>query len=473
MAKQERTSFICTACQHEEPKWLGRCPACGAWNTFEETKRASTQAVQHEKRTGSLPLSGITTIDKPRFSSGIEEVDRVLGGGIVPGMSVLIGGEPGIGKSTLLMSLAGKAETTGTVLYVSGEESPQQIKMRADRLGIQRSKIELLCTNDLNHVLTTLEKLHPVILIVDSIQTLISHDAGSIPGTANQIKYCALEFAEWGRNHDTASFLVAHVTKDGMIAGPKAAEHIVDVVLMFEQNDSDARFLRSSKNRFGSVDEVGLFLMGENGLEEIADSSGYFLGGKRAKNPVGVAVAATWEGSRCLLVEIQALTVPGKSGFSRVYSERIDVSRVSRIAAILEKHTGIAFSDQDIYINVAGGIRLSEPGIDLALSLALYSARVNLDIPATIAYAGELSLAGEVRSVRRMKQRSKTAQAMGFPRLLGPADVSLSQTRQDQPAAPGNSSASKAQPTAQQAATEDENWVMVPDIKACIQATFE
>ncbi|HON89538.1 MAG TPA: ATPase domain-containing protein, partial [Spirochaetales bacterium] len=296
MAKQDRTTYICSSCHHEEPKWLGRCPACGAWNTFQEASASRLPSAQHIKQISSIPLTGITTVDKPRFSSGIEEVDRVLGGGIVPGMSVLIGGEPGIGKSTLLMSVASKSETKGTVLYVSGEESPQQIKMRADRLGVHRDKIELLCTNDLTHVLTALEKLHPVILIVDSIQTLIAPEAGTIPGTANQIKYCALELAEWGRNHDTASFLVAHVTKDGMIAGPKAAEHIVDVVLMFEQNDTDARFLRSSKNRFGSVDEVGLFLMGETGLEEISDSSGFFLGGKRDKNPIGVAVAATWEG---------------------------------------------------------------------------------------------------------------------------------------------------------------------------------
>lgn len=449
MAKQDKTTYICSSCHHEEPKWLGRCPACGAWNTFEEAKASYAQPSQHLKQIGSIPLTGITTIDKPRFSSGIDEVDRVLGGGIVPGMSVLIGGEPGIGKSTLLMSLASKAETKGTVLYVSGEESPQQIKMRADRLGVHRDKIELLCTNDLTHVVTALEKLHPVILIVDSIQTLIAHEAGTIPGTANQIKYCALELAEWGRNHDTASFLVAHVTKDGMIAGPKAAEHIVDVVLMFEQNDTDARFLRSSKNRFGSVDEVGLFLMGETGLEEISDSSGFFLGGKRDKNPIGVAVAATWEGSRCLMVEIQALIVPGKSGFSRVYSDRIDASRVSRIAAILEKHTGIMFSDQDIYVNVAGGIRLTEPGIDLSLAMALYSARASVDIPVSMAFAGELSLAGEIRSVRRMKQRSKTALAMGFTKLLGPADISQTSTPAD-----------------------EENWTLIPDIKACLKETF-
>jgi len=449
MAKQDRTTYICSSCHHEEPKWLGRCPACGAWNTFQEASASRLPSAQHIKQISSIPLTGITTVDKPRFSSGIEEVDRVLGGGIVPGMSVLIGGEPGIGKGTLLMSVASKSETKGTVLYVSGEESPQQIKMRADRLGVHRDKIELLCTNDLTHVLTALEKLHPVILIVDSIQTLIAPEAGTIPGTANQIKYCALELAEWGRNHDTASFLVAHVTKDGMIAGPKAAEHIVDVVLMFEQNDTDARFLRSSKNRFGSVDEVGLFLMGETGLEEISDSSGFFLGGKRDKNPIGVAVAATWEGSRCLMVDIQALIVPGKSGFSRVYSERIDASRVSRIAAILEKHTGIVFSDQDIYVNVAGGIRLTEPGIDLSLAMALYSARANVDIPVSVAFAGELSLAGEIRAVRRMKQRSKTAQAMGFTRLLGPADIN--QTSQ-----PG----------------DEESWCMVPDVRTCIKQTF-
>lgn len=446
---REKSSYICSSCQHEEPKWLGRCPACGAWNTLEEIKTGQERKPGNKKQSVSIPLSSVAVYDKPRYSSGIDEVNRVLGGGIVPGMSVLIGGEPGIGKSTLLMSLAGKAETTGLVLYVSGEESSQQIKMRSDRLGVTKKNIELLCANSLDHVVAVLDKLHPVILIVDSIQTLVSHDAGEIPGTANQIKYCTMELAEWCRNHDTAAFFVAHVTKDGMIAGPKAAEHIVDVVLMFEQNDGDARFLRSSKNRFGSVDEVGLFLMGDRGLEEISDSSGYFLGGVRDKNPVGVAVAATWEGSRCLLVEIQALVVPGKSGFSRVFSEKVEVSRISRIAAILEKHTGLQFSDQDIYVNVAGGIRLSEPGIDAAIALALYSARVNLDIPPSLVFAGELSLAGEVRTVRRMRQRARASQTLGFKRVLGPQEMNA--------AGPG---------------TEDGVWDQIRTIQECIKKVF-
>jgi DNA repair protein RadA/Sms len=419
-AKAEKTVYECASCAHQEPKWLGRCPSCGEWNTLRESRAQS--AVNKAARAGkfSVPLSAVDPAEGTRLPSGMPEVDRVLGGGIMRGSSVLVGGEPGIGKSTLLLQIAAKAGVAGRVLYVSGEECAAQIRLRADRLGLKREGLELLCSGDLHEVLSTLDRVKPDLFVVDSMQTLVSADAGAVPGTANQVKYCSLELSDWAREHAASCFLVAHVTKDGMIAGPKAAEHIVDVVLMFEQTDSDVRFLRSTKNRFGSTDEVGLFTMTETGLSEVTDSSSVFLVRREGEPPVGAAVAASWEGTRCFLVEIQALTVPGKASMSRVYSDRIDAARVARVAAVLEKHAGLRFSDQDIYVNVAGGIRLIEPGIDLALALALYSARTGLSLPAHVALAGELSLAGEVRPIRRMRGRAKAARAMGFTDVIGP-----------------------------------------------------
>ncbi len=354
----------------------------------------------------------------------------MLGGGIMRGSSVLVGGEPGIGKSTLLLQIAALAGVQGRVLYISGEESAAQIRLRADRLGLKRSGLEVLCTGDLAEALAALDRLKPALFVVDSLQTLMSADAGAVPGTANQVKYCSLELSDWAREHGSSCFLVAHVTKDGLIAGPKAAEHTVDVVLMFEQSETDVRFLRSAKNRFGSTDEVGLFTMTEKGLEELADPASVFLVRREGRAPAGAAVAATWEGTRSLLVEIQALTVPGKASLSRVYSERIEPARVARVAAVLEKHVGLRLSDQDIYVNVSGGIRLAEPGVDLALAVAIYSARTGIALPAGAVLAGELSLAGEVRPVRRMAGRARAAKAMGLARVIGPAEGSVAERKE-------------------------------------------
>jgi len=370
----------------------------------------------------SVPLDAVDPAEGARSPSGSAEVDRVLGGGIMKGSSVLVGGEPGIGKSTLLLQIAARAGVQGRVLYISGEESAAQIRLRADRLGLKRAGLEVLCTGDLSEAVAALDRLKPALFVVDSLQTLASAEAGAVPGTANQVKYCSLELSDWAREHGGACFLVAHVTKDGLIAGPKAAEHTVDVVLMFEQSESDVRFLRSAKNRFGSTDEVGLFTMGDRGLEELSDPSAVFLVRRDGAIPAGAAIAATWEGTRSILVEIQALTVPGKASLSRVYSERIEPARVARVAAVLEKHAGLRLSDQDIYVNVSGGIRLAEPGVDLALAAALYSARTGLALPAGTALAGELSLAGEVRPVRRMAGRVRAAKAMGLGRVIGPSE---------------------------------------------------
>jgi len=303
--KQQRIGYECASCGHREAKWLGRCPECGEWNTLRESAAPVAGARAAHTQKFSVPLDAVDPAEGARSPSGSAEVDRVLGGGIMRGSSVLIGGEPGIGKSTLLLQIAALAGVQGRVLYVSGEESAAQIRLRADRLGLKRAGLEVLCSGDLAEAIAALDRVKPALFVVDSLQTLASAEAGAVPGTANQVKYCALELSDWAREHGSACFLVAHVTKDGLIAGPKAAEHTVDVVLMFEQSETDVRFLRSAKNRFGSTDEVGLFTMTERGLEELSDPSSVFMVRRDGGSPAGAAVAATWEGTRAILVEIR------------------------------------------------------------------------------------------------------------------------------------------------------------------------
>jgi DNA repair protein RadA/Sms len=353
----------------------------------------------------------------------MEEMNRVLGGGLMKGSSVLVGGEPGIGKSTLMMQIGAAAATTGRVLYVSGEESPGQIRSRADRLGLKASAMEILSSAELESVQKALERIKPVIVIIDSIQTLTSREVGAVPGTVNQIKYCCHDIISWSRERGTAVLLVAHVTKEGAIAGPKVIEHMVDSVLLFESANSEVRILRAAKNRHGSVDEIGLFFMNEKGLTQVKNPSSFFMVQREGPVPAGISVAPVYEGSRILLVELQALVVPAKGGFSRIFSDRVDAGRVSRIAAVLEKHAGLKFSDYDIYINVAGGIRLKEVGIELPLAMALYSARTDIPLPVHAALAGELSLAGEVRPIPHLKKRIKAALEMGFTTFVGPAGL--------------------------------------------------
>lgn len=429
MAKKKTggTTFRCSSCGYSQPKWLGRCPGCGEWNTFEEQFQeadftagfASTAAVRHIDEAHPIPLAQVEVHDTVRITTGISEFDRVLGGGAVKRSAVLIGGEPGIGKSTLLLQAA--AAVGQRVLYVSGEESAGQIRGRADRLGIPLKNIELLCTNSVENIEKVLNNVHPLVVIIDSVQTLFSPQAGSIPGTINQLKYCANELVQWVKERDAALFLTAHVTKEGVIAGPKVLEHLVDTVISFERNEDDVRFLRALKNRFGSVDELGLFRMDEKGLAAVQDPASLFIIQRQGELPAGSATVPVFEGSRVFMVEIQALTVPAKGTMTRVFSDKVDSARVSRVAAVLEKRVGLRFSDQDIYINVAGGIRLREPAIDLALALALYSARTDIPAHKNEAFIGELSLAGEIRPVRRLKPLIKTAQSLGFTQLYAPA----------------------------------------------------
>jgi DNA repair protein RadA/Sms len=436
MKKQKSLVYKCTSCGHEEPKWLGRCPECGEWNTLTETAVSTPNIKRSDASRGlpqTLPLSTVDPQEGSRIKSGIGEMDRVLGGGIMKCSAVLVGGEPGIGKSTLLLQLAAAVETKGRVLYVSGEESAGQLRLRADRLGLSKDKhnmerIEILCTGSLEEIETVLNSVKPVLVLVDSAQTLFSADGGSAPGGVNQMKFCSFELISWVKEHDAALFLTAHVTKEGLIAGPKTLEHMVDTVLYFEQNDkssalggtTDCRFLRAVKNRFGSVDEIGIFTMGEQGLSPVEDTGRLFLVRREGELPPGVTTAAVLEGSRTILVEIQALTIPAKGSMSRVFSDKIDQGRVSRVSAALEKHLGLRLSDQDLYVNAAGGIRISEVGVELALAFALYSARTGLALPAGLAIAGELSLTGEIRPVRRLAGRVKTSANLGFGSFLGP-----------------------------------------------------
>ena len=439
MKKQKTYIYKCSSCGKEEPKWLGRCPECGEWNTLAETvtRNETSHRANSGKKSGlnqTLPLSAVDPTEGSRLSSGISELDRVLGGGIMRRSSILVGGEPGIGKSTLLLQAAAAIETKGRVLYISGEESAGQLRLRADRIDISKDKmerIEILCSGNLEEIETVLNAVKPVVILVDSAQTLYSENTDSLPGGVNQMKFCSFELIAWAKEHDAAVFLTAHVTKEGIISGPKTLEHMVDTVLYFEQNDktsgtsgtADCRFLRAAKNRFGSIDEIGIFTMGEKGLSPVEDTGGMFLIRRDCDLPPGVATAAVLEGSRTILVEIQALTIPAKGAISRVFSDKIDIGRVSRISAALEKHLELRLSDQDLYINAAGGIRITEVGVELAIACALYSARTGLALPADLAIAGELSLTGEIRPIRRLPGRIKTAVNLGFSKFLGPSET--------------------------------------------------
>lgn len=454
MAKKPKTVFFCTSCGHEEGRWLGRCPGCGEWNTFKEMtiqdqsgtnnvtgiiRQAATnkqakdnkpsKSSHDSKHHQTIKLGEAKGLDQLRFLSGIGELDRVLGGGIMAGSSVLIGGEPGIGKSTLLLQAGAGYLHHHRVLYISGEEGAEHIKHRADRLGLKADEMQVLTSPELETIMQSLEEQQPEIVIVDSIQTLITQLLDSAPGTVNQMKLSVYGIAEWARNHGAGVFFIAHVTKEGEIAGPKTIEHMVDAVALFEHSGSEVRFLRCSKNRFGSVDEVGLFRMDAEGLEELSDPSQVFLVHRDQPMPPGVIAAPTFEGSRILMVEIQALTIPSQAGFGRVYSDRIDARRVSRVCAVLEKHGGIRLHDQDVYINVAGGMKITEVGVELPLSLAILSAVTGKSMNRKLAVAGELSLSGELRPVSHLKQRFQAARELGFTYQLGPTGNSASWTQ--------------------------------------------
>jgi len=431
--KEITTRYVCSQCGRAETKWLGRCPDCGSWNSFVEEvvkkkgKSGKTQLVSDANKIQPVSLKEIVVDSDFRYSSGISEFDRVLGGGIMRGGTVLLGGEPGIGKSTLMLQLLGSI-TDREVLYVSGEESPGQVKTRAQRIGIPLDSVTLYNDTRLEPLLELLRTTRFDVVVVDSLQTLVSSELPSAPGSVNQMRMCSMELVDAAKQEGSSLFFIGHITKEGQIAGPKAIEHIVDTVLYFELAGSGVRIIRAVKNRFGSVDEIGIFLMTEKGLVAVQDPAGFFISERKSGDlPAGIAFTAVLEGTRTFLVEIQALTVPAKGGYTRVYSERIDTARVTRVGAVLERHANLQLSDKDIYVNVAGGIKLSEVSIELPLAMALYSAATGRPLPSNLVSIGELSLAGEVRPVGFGDKRVKGAVDMGFTRILAPHSMPLEQ----------------------------------------------
>ncbi|MBN2442746.1 MAG: DNA repair protein RadA [Spirochaetales bacterium] len=419
---KEKIFFACTECGHKETRWLGRCPECGTWNSLEEIKSKKNQkdnSVSEDDKI-PIPLTAVDMEEETRFDSGIDELNRVLGGGIMKGSTVLVGGEPGIGKSTLMLQLAAKIKTKGRILYVTGEESLRQVKMRAERLQAGRATIEVFCETNLSAIIRAIDTIKPVLVIIDSIQMIYSSDIGSIPGTPTQVKLCTYELNDYVKSRSAGLFLIGHVTKEGIIAGPKVVEHLVDTVLYFDQAESDIRILRATKNRFGPTHELGLFQMTGTGLAQVKDPGSLFLEHRDGTIPPGVVIAPVFEGTRVLMVEIQSLVVPAKGGISRVFSDKIDSRRVSRLAAVLEKHLKIPFFDADIYVNVAGGLKVAEVGIDLAICISLYSAKTDLTLPPLTAVFGEVSLAGEIRPVSHIDRRCKAALDMGYEHIYGP-----------------------------------------------------
>lgn len=423
--KGNTVRYVCRECGHEETKWAGRCPECGSWNSFDEMEAQVSVKPQVADSSKTVIDSSVRKLSEipyektMRVSSGIEELDRVLGGGVMRPSAVLVGGEPGIGKSTIMIQLLANLSKEATVLYVSGEESPSQVKLRAERLGLATDRIHIYCDTRLEALLNVLETTKPGYVVVDSLQTLTTASVASSAGSPNQIKTCCMELSLTAKKNGSAIFFIGHVTKDGLIAGPKIVEHMVDTVLYFENAESGMRLLRASKSRFGSVDEIGLFEMNQDGLKGVKDPSQYFLSSREKDEfPAGISFTPIVEGSRTFVVEVQALVVPARSGYQRIYSDRIDNGRINRIAAILERHAGLNLSDQDIYVNVAGGMRLSESSVDLAVALALYSSKMDIPLSSSLSAFGELSLAGEVRPVPFVERRLKALGELGFTKCI-------------------------------------------------------
>ena len=417
-----RTIFVCNDCGNETPKWFGKCPACGAWNTLVEAtqqeKKAST--VSSRKHSEIMSITQIGTTDEVRFETGMGELDRVLGGGAVRGSLVLVGGEPGIGKSTLLLQICSYLCRSLKVLYISGEESPRQIKLRAERLGVHTDDLYIYAETELDDVIAAATRLMPDVLIVDSIQTIYKGELTSTPGSVAQVKECTLGLMEFAKAHEITVFVVGHVNKDGMIAGPKVLEHMVDCVLYFEGDRNLAyRILRAAKNRFGSTNEIGVFEMRDQGLAEIGNPSAALLAG-RPENVSGTCVACVMEGSRPVLAEIQALIANSGFGTPRRMSAGVDYNRAMLLLAVLEKRAGYRIASCDAYINVVGGLKLDEPAADLATVLAVASSCKDAPIQSDLVAFGEVGLAGELRAVSGAQQRLSEIRRMGFSRCVLP-----------------------------------------------------
>lgn len=429
-----KTSFAytCTNCNASHKKWAGRCETCSEWNSIKE--EAPLAAGPKGKTLGAskgrkVPLSDLNTVDAPlpRASIGISEFDRVLGGGLVPASAVLVGGDPGIGKSTLLLQAAAEFARTGKkVIYISGEEASSQIRMRAQRLGLTDANVKLATETNLRDILTTLEEEQPDLAIIDSIQTMWADHVDSAPGSVSQVRATAHELTTFAKRKGVAIVLVGHVTKDGQIAGPRVVEHMVDTVLYFEgERGHQFRILRAVKNRFGASDEIGVFEMTGAGLAQVTNPSELFLSERDVKT-AGSVVFAGIEGSRPLLVEVQALVAPSTLAAPRRNVVGWDSSRLSMVLAVLESRCGISFGGQDVYLNIAGGLRISEPAADLAVAAALISARQDIAIASDTVIFGEISLSGALRPISQAENRLKEAEKLGFSAAFAPSRMKLS-----------------------------------------------
>ena len=434
MAKGKKSVFFCQSCGHEESKWLGQCPACGEWNTFVEERidtgitkgtTAAARAVRESVRGAAVvSLTDVKADDEARSRTGIGELDRVLGGGIVPGSLVLVGGDPGIGKSTLLLQVCRQMAEMKKILYISGEESQTQIKLRANRMGKFSPNLLLLCETNLEIIRGVIEKEKPELVIIDSIQTMYSEEVASAPGSVSQVRESTNVFMQLAKGMCISIFIVGHVTKEGTVAGPRVLEHMVDTVLYFEgDRHASYRILRAVKNRFGSTNEIGVFEMRQDGLAEVENPSEYMLSGK-PENASGSVVACSMEGTRPILIEIQALVCRSNFGMPRRTAAGTDYNRVNLLMAVLEKRQGMALSNCDAYINIAGGIRMNEPAIDLGIVLAIASSFRNRPIDEKTIVLGEVGLSGEVRAVSMPEQRVAEAKKLGFETCILP-EVSL------------------------------------------------
>jgi DNA repair protein RadA/Sms len=425
--KAPRAVFACQECGYENPKWLGRCPDCSSWNSFIE-RAPSRGSVAAVAAAPPAELSGLPHEDEPRLASGLAEFDRVLGGGAVAGSLVLIGGDPGIGKSTLLLQVASLVAARRPVLYLSGEESARQIKLRAGRLGVAGDGLFVLTETDLDCALREAEALSPGLLIVDSIQTVHSSGAQQAPGSIAQLRQCTMELMRWAKGSNVPTFLVGHVTKDGEIAGPRMLEHIVDVVLYLEgERFSSYRLLRSVKNRYGSIDEVGVFEMTGEGMAGVDNPSEAFIA-ERAAGAVGSVIVPTLEGSRPLLVEVQALTSPTAMPTPRRTVNGLDFNRLLLVTAVLTRRAGLSLAGQDVIASVVGGLRVQEPAADLGLALAIVSSQRDKPPAGDLVALGEIGLSGELRSVSQLERRLAEAERLGFRRCLLP-EASLARAR--------------------------------------------
>ena len=425
MAKKNKTVFVCQECGYESPRWMGQC-ICGAWNSFVEEKAIDLKPDDSRRRVSSTAkpekLKKVGSGDYTRIDTGIRELNRVLGGGMVKGSLTLISGEPGIGKSTMIIQAAASiAEREGTVLYVSGEESEEQIKMRADRVCPDFSEnLYILAETNIENISAACDNLKPVFLVIDSIQTMYTEDLDSVPGSVSQVRDCGNKLMKLGKMKNIPVFIVAHVTKNGELAGPKIVEHLVDCVLNFTgERDHDLRILRAYKNRFGTTSEIGAFRMEEEGLKEIENLSGSFLESTEEKTE-GSVITAVYEGSRPVLFEIQALTAPANAGFARRTAVGVDSQRLNMILAVLEKKAGLNLINKDVYVNVVGGMKPDSTSIDLAVALAVYSSAKGIVCGRRTLCVGEVGLTGDLRSVQNVDRIVTEAARMGYEQILMP-----------------------------------------------------